>query len=114
MSPQAVYEGLKILSAQNIIHYIPAKKVPTIYYLCDREEMKHLRIPRMVYEERLKRLTERVRNVIHYGSSSEICRSRMLLNYFGEKDAGDCGHCDVCLAEKKKRQRSVNRFLADN
>ena len=114
MSPQEVYEGLKILSAQNIIHYIPAKKVPTIYYLCDREEMKHLRIPRAVYEERLKRLTERVENVIRYGSSSEICRSRMLLNYFGEKDAGDCGHCDVCLAEKKKRQQSMNRFLADN
>ncbi|MDR0541146.1 MAG: RecQ family ATP-dependent DNA helicase [Dysgonamonadaceae bacterium] len=114
MTPQAVYEGLKILSFQNIIHYIPARKVPTIYYLRDREEIKRLAIPKAVYEERRKRLKERVENVIRYGSSSEICRSRILLNYFGEKDAGDCGHCDVCLAEKKKRQRKMERFLADN
>jgi ATP-dependent DNA helicase RecQ len=114
MSPQDVYEGLKMLSSQGIIHYIPAKKVPTIYYLCDREELRYLHIPRAVYEERLERLTERVKNVIHYGASSDRCRSRILLNYFGEKDAGDCGHCDVCLAEKKKRARGVNRFLADS
>jgi len=114
MKPQEVYEGLKVLSAQNIVHYIPAKKVPTIYYLCNREEMKHIIIPREVYEERLKRLKERVENVIRYGSSSEICRSRMLLDYFGEKNAGDCGHCDVCLAEKKKQERNMDRFLTDN
>jgi ATP-dependent DNA helicase RecQ len=114
MAPQEVYEGLKTLSAQNIIHYIPARKVPTIYYLRDREEMKHLDIPRTVYDERRKRLSERVAGVIRYGSSPDNCRSRMLLSYFGEKDAGDCGHCDVCLAEKKKQQRQLSRFLADN
>ncbi|GHV57183.1 ATP-dependent DNA helicase RecQ [Bacteroidia bacterium] len=114
MTPQAVYEGLKTLSFQNVIHYIPAKKIPTIYYLRDREELKHLNLPKMVYEDRRKRLKERVENVIRYGSSSEVCRSRMLLNYFGEKEAGDCGHCDVCLAEKKKLRRKVERFRADN
>ncbi|MDR1526776.1 MAG: RecQ family ATP-dependent DNA helicase [Dysgonamonadaceae bacterium] len=114
MTAHEVYEGLKTLSIQNIIHYVPAKKIPVIYYLRDREEMKYLAIPKAVYEERRQRLNERIENVVRYGSSSEICRSRMLLNYFGEKDAVPCGHCDVCLAEKKKLQRKRERFLADN
>ncbi|MDR2682395.1 MAG: RecQ family ATP-dependent DNA helicase, partial [Dysgonamonadaceae bacterium] len=114
MTAHEVYEGLKTLSFQNIIHYVPAKKVPTIYYLRDRENIKYLDIPKTVYEERLQRLQERIENVIRYGSSPDICRSRMLLNYFGEKDAAPCGHCDVCLAEKKKERRKMERFLADN
>jgi ATP-dependent DNA helicase RecQ len=109
-----VYEDLKMLSTQRIIHYIPVRKVPSIYYLCNREERARLIIPRMVYEDRRKRLKERVEAVIRYSSSSDTCRSRMLLNYFGEADAGDCGHCDVCLSEKKKQRQKMERFLADN
>ncbi|MCL1938502.1 MAG: RecQ family ATP-dependent DNA helicase [Candidatus Azobacteroides sp.] len=100
--PSEVYEGLKSLSAQKIIHYVPAKKVPTIYYTQNREELKYLRIPRTVYEERLERLKERVNSVIYYGTSTTLCRSRILLKYFGEEDTEDCGHCDVCLSKKNR------------
>jgi ATP-dependent DNA helicase RecQ len=102
INPLAVYDGLKLLSAQKIIHYIPAKKVPTIYYVQNREELKHLRIPRSVYEERLDRLKERVENVLYYGTTTEVCRSKILLKYFGEENVDDCGHCDVCLSKKNK------------
>jgi ATP-dependent DNA helicase RecQ len=101
-TPHEVYEGLKLLSAQNIVHYVPAQKVPTVYYVQNREELKYLEIPLPVYEERKNRLKDRIENVIHYGASSEICRSKILLEYFGEKDTPDCGHCDVCLSKKNK------------
>jgi ATP-dependent DNA helicase RecQ len=106
MNSKDVYEGLKLLSVQKIIHYVPAKKVPVIYYTQNREELKHLWIPRPVYEERLDRVKERIENVIAYGTSAEICRSKLLLKYFGEENANDCGHCDICLAKKNNRLTS--------
>jgi ATP-dependent DNA helicase RecQ len=100
LTPHQVYENLKFLSANRIIHYIPAKKVPVIYYTQNREELKYLDIPHPVYEERKERKQKQIDAVIHYGSSDIECRSRMLLRYFGEKDVRPCGHCDVCLSQK--------------
>lgn len=94
-------ESLKLLSLQNIVHYVPTKKVPTIYYLQNREESKHLKIPACVYEERLNRLEEKIKKVIDYGTSTSNCHSKFLLSYFGEKKADNCGQCDICLSQKK-------------
>ena len=30
------------------------------------------------------------------------CRVRGMLRYFGEKDAGECGKCDVCRAARRR------------
>lgn len=100
MTPQQVYEALLFLSSIKIIHYIPAKKVPLIYYSQNREELKYLNIPGFVYDERKERLQKRIKQTLHYGTTETECRSKILLNYFGEKDVKDCGHCDVCLSKK--------------
>ncbi|MDR2058402.1 MAG: RecQ family ATP-dependent DNA helicase [Dysgonamonadaceae bacterium] len=112
-TPHQVYEGLKFLSANRIIHYVPAKKVPVIYYVQNREELKYLNIPRPVYEERKERQQKRIEAVIHYGNSDIECRSRTLLRYFGEKSAGNCGHCDVCLAKRHNETETstMNRII---
>jgi ATP-dependent DNA helicase RecQ len=100
MSDHAVYESLKLLSKQHVVHYIPAQKVPTIYYIKSREDINYLAIPSSVYEERQNKLIHRIKHVVEYGSSQTQCRSKMLLQYFGEKEAKNCGKCDVCLAQK--------------
>jgi ATP-dependent DNA helicase RecQ len=107
MDALQVYDALKMLSAQHIIHYIPAQKVPTIYYNLNREDIKYLSIPQSVYEQRRNKLVNRIKHVIEYGSSQTQCRSKMLLQYFGEKNAKDCGKCDVCI-EKKRREKGVS------
>ncbi len=101
ITSRQVYEILKALSRQNVIHYVPAKKTPTITYLQNREDLKYIAIPKTVYEERKNRLTERIDSVVEY-ASREICRSRYLLQYFGEKSNEDCGQCDICLLRKKE------------
>ncbi|MDL2241390.1 RecQ family ATP-dependent DNA helicase [Bacteroidales bacterium OttesenSCG-928-L03] len=95
-----VYEGLKFLSSQQIVHYIPAKKVPIIYYSRERQDIKYLDIPASVYEQRRDRLKQRTKQVLYYGTTQLECRSKILLKYFGEQHVRDCGQCDVCLSKK--------------
>ena len=99
LSQQEIYDVLIGLSKYRIVNYIPHKKTPLIIYTRTREEIKYLSIPRSAYEERKERFESRMNRVIDYIEEDRICRSRMLITYFGEKDTSDCGCCDVCLAK---------------
>lgn len=97
VTPHEVYESLIRLSKYRIINYIPRKKTPMIFYRQPREEQRYLVIPKSAYEERRERSEKRLLKVLEYTESDDTCRSRLLLAYFGEKGAKDCGSCDVCL-----------------
>lgn len=94
---QQVYERLVALSKCKIINYIPRKKVPQITFVRPREETHYVVLPRFAYEDRKKRGEERVLKVIEYIQNQNTCRTRLLLHYFGEKQAATCQICDVCL-----------------
>lgn len=97
-----VYDMLVTLSKQQILDYIPHKKTPLVTYRQARMEQKYIVISKEVYEVRKKRYVERVTAMNDYATRTDVCRSRMLLMYLGEKNVKDCGRCDVCLARKKK------------
>lgn len=97
ITQDALYHILVNLSKGGIIHYVPKKKTPFIIYTQRREDQSRLAIPRSAYEERKERFENRINKVLEYINEEHKCRSRMLLEYFGEKKARDCGHCDVCL-----------------
>ncbi len=98
---QSVYEWLIRLNKMRIVKYIPQKKTPIVYWAQSREDNRYVSLPRSAYLDRKLDYSERIHHVINYGSSSLVCRSKLLLRYFGEKNAGNCGQCDVCLAKKK-------------
>lgn len=99
ISQQELYDILIGLSKFRIVNYIPQKKTPLIIYRRTREENKYVVIPRSAYEERKERFEKRITCVLNYINEERLCRSRMLVTYFGEKDAEDCGCCDTCLAK---------------
>jgi ATP-dependent DNA helicase RecQ len=101
VSQHDVYNILTGLSKYHIVNFIPRKKTPLIIYKQSREEQKYLSIPRSVYEERKERFENRIGKVLEYINEEHICRNRMLLHYFGEKKAKDCGCCDICLTKNE-------------
>ena len=94
---QEIYLMLKSLSQRRILHFIPESKTPYITYTQNRELPERIVISKEVYEERKEEFTKRINAMIAYANDTTTCRSKMLLNYFGEKQDHDCGRCDVCL-----------------
>lgn len=104
---RAVYEKLKILAKRNVIDYIPHKKTPLIAYTRPRVDCKYLNIPRLVNEDRKDRFEKRIQAITYYVEQDIVCRSRVLLSYFGEKSSTDCRQCDICLAKNNSGLTNV-------
>lgn len=102
LDKRTVINYLKILHTQGVIHYFPAKNKPQLTYLQSRKDNRNLVLDRNYYQERKKITTAKIQSAIHYAENVERCRSVVLLAYFGEKNAADCGICDVCLNKKDK------------
>jgi len=117
LKPNDVYQTLKLLSEKHVIQFIPRKQVPYVRYLQRREDSEHVMLPPAVYEERLAQYQERIEAMLHYAKDDSKCRSRQLLEYFGEKNVRDCGMCDVChnasKADIQQVQQQILRLLAD-
>jgi ATP-dependent DNA helicase RecQ len=96
-----VYMTLRALTQKHILDFIPQKHIPFIRYTQRREESERLVISKSIYDDLKIRFAERIEKMLEYANSGNICRSRMLLRYFGETNTEDCGQCDVCLNEKR-------------
>ncbi len=105
LPPLQVHHALKLLELSGYIEYSEAvdeSSSPTasrITYTHPRMEKETLILPPSAYEERRERMKKRISKVVEYMDGEHICRSRLLLSYFGEKDAEDCGCCDICLSK---------------
>ncbi|WP_373786925.1 RecQ family zinc-binding domain-containing protein, partial [Bacteroides heparinolyticus] len=97
MTPDEVYLLLTRLSKMGVLHYIPKKKLPRLFFHICREDADCLHISPEAYSIRRKRMEERIAAVLQYIDRDEICRSRLLLSYFGEYATESCQQCDVCL-----------------
>ena len=106
------YDILKSLSQRHLISFIPRKQVPFIRYCQRREDAEHIVLPASIYEDRKEQYTIRIQAMLKYAKETDCCRSRMLLEYFGEKSAKDCGQCDVCLNYQGKTVTKAGQHSA--
>ncbi len=110
---EPIYEELKSLSQHRIIDYIPRSNQPTITYMTGRIEGRNLYLAPNVYADRKEDYRMRIEEMLKYASSKTQCRSRLLLEYFGEKDVEDCGQCDVCRVNRKKQAKSASQSIRE-
>lgn len=111
LSWDMVYRGLIALGKRRIISYIPYKKTPYIRFAQKRVETERIVISREIYENRKEKYEARIQAMIDYATRDDLCRSRMLLAYFGETSEENCLACDVCL---KKNSIGISQGLAEN
>ena len=102
LTRRQIYEQLVHLAKLRIVSYIPRKKTPYIIYTRERIEAQLIHISPEIYEERKARYETRINAMLEYVTNDTLCRSRMLLDYFGEKNEHNCGQCDTCIGLRKQ------------
>jgi ATP-dependent DNA helicase RecQ len=92
---------LKMLHQLKIIYYQPRKEQAQIIFLQNRVKREDLRLDIEFIKKRKANLEKKLKAVQFYVTEKNICRTRLLVKYFGEKTDKDCGICDVCTGRKK-------------
>ena len=100
MSRANLTSALQSMHNEGILTYHPQKDIPQLTLLKGRVELSTLTYDQKLFNFRKNRFAERIQKAIAY-AERPICRSRQLIEYFGEQDTKDCGVCDVCLGRTK-------------
>ncbi len=101
-----VIETLKYLNDREVLEYRPRTNHPSITLLTGRQKKENLMFPPEAYEDRIERSIGRFDKMIEY-LHLDSCRSQFVANYFGDLEAGNCGHCDWC---RKQNVPSYNIY----
>ncbi|MFN9710082.1 MAG: ATP-dependent DNA helicase RecQ [Bacteroidota bacterium] len=110
LSKEAVAEGLKALHHCQIIHYKPQKNTPQIRFTEIRPVSDEWLVQPQYLLQRKQRFEKRASAMMQYAESTNMCRSVILANYFGDTGSDACGICDNCIAKKKKEEVDFNSF----
>lgn len=100
ISEDALTGILLRLQKNDLISYQANEGDLEITFLVPREDDRTIHAFSRPLEQYQQQRISHVESVSAYIRNSQKCRSRQILEYFGEHPAADCGRCDVCLARK--------------
>lgn len=88
------------MALEHVIRYVPCDKATVLFLHHDRLRPKNVNLDPERYEMLRTSALERMQKMVDYVNEEEMCRSSFLLEYFGQKEAEDCGTCDICRGQK--------------
>jgi ATP-dependent DNA helicase RecQ len=95
----SVLEKLKKL---DIIDYSNKNNDSTIIFNEIREDERTINRVSKYLEIQNKQKIIQFESVLNYINDTKTCKSRLILNYFGESTTADCNICSYCISKKKK------------
>ncbi|HJS00335.1 MAG TPA: ATP-dependent DNA helicase RecQ [Flavobacterium sp.] len=102
---------LEKLTTRGIVDYHSKNNDTTLIFNEIREDDRTInRIAKYLeHQNQLKK--EQFQAVLEYIKKDNICKSKLILAYFGEQKATNCGICSYCLTQKE--QKSSNASLTN-
>lgn len=109
-SEKNVIDILQQLKNDGIVDFQFSNTDSIITFLQPREDDKTVnRIAKNVLQhQQLK--TQQIETVIDYVNDTTHCKSKLVLEYFGEKTLQNCGICTYCLSKKKNEKYDVKNI----
>lgn len=97
-----VLQLLQRLKEKSIIEYQSRNNDAVLVFNEIREDALTINRVAKYLENQNKLKVSQLQSVIGYVKDKNTCKSRLLLDYFGEKNTSDCGICSYCMAKDKK------------
>ncbi|OYU81980.1 MAG: recombinase RecQ [Flavobacterium sp. BFFFF1] len=104
----AILGLLKKLHERGLIDYRAKGNDTTIIFNEVREDEKTINRISKYLENQNAQKVRQLEAVIAYVTDKKTCKSRLILNYFGEKKTEDCGICSYCISKTKKSGSAVS------
>ena len=94
---------IKVLDALNnfdVLVYDKRKDHPQLVFLTPRHDAASLPLNKKGIKKKKNIDYQKMLSIIHYLKQKDLCRTRVVLEYFGETAYLSCGICDICLQNK--------------
>ena len=104
---------LDYLNNLNVITYDKMRDKPQLAFITPRYDASKLplNIERLKHRRTIQK--EKLVAMINYVENNNQCRTGTILEYFGEHNFADCGHCDYCLDKKRKISKSDHERIRE-
>lgn len=97
-----IYSLLEKLKILDIIDYHKKNNDATIIFNEIREDERTInRISKYLKNQNKQKIAQ-FESVLQYIDEKKVCKSKLILSYFGEKVEKDCGICSYCISNTKK------------
>jgi ATP-dependent DNA helicase RecQ len=94
---------LKKLKEKDIIEYHSKNNDATLIFNEVREDERTISRVSKYLENQNQLKKEQLKAVLDYINEKKVCKSKLILNYFGEKANTDCGICSYCIKKKQRK-----------
>ncbi|MCY1663196.1 RecQ family ATP-dependent DNA helicase [Chryseobacterium sp. SL1] len=99
-SVELIKERLKELQQKGYVEYIDGA-LSSIKFLKPRDERLNSSVYWKLFEHIQKNKIQKWEEMKFYIEDDKYCKMKLILNYFGEKNAKNCGQCSVCERNKQ-------------
>jgi ATP-dependent DNA helicase RecQ len=98
-----VHAVLQKLKEKDIIEYHSKNNDATLIFNEIREDERTINRVSKYLEKQNQLKKEQLKAVLFYVNEKKTCKSRLILDYFGEKTETDCGICSYCISKKTQK-----------
>ncbi|MNF30453.1 ATP-dependent DNA helicase RecQ [compost metagenome] len=95
-----VHAVLQKLKEKDIIEYHSKNNDATLIFNEIREDERTINRVSKYLEKQNQLKKEQLKAVLYYVNEKKTCKSKLILDYFGEKTDADCGICSYCISKK--------------
>nr|WP_109300566.1 RecQ family ATP-dependent DNA helicase [Aquimarina sp. AU474] len=105
ISEKEIIRVLNKLKEAELVEFSYKTSDAEIIFLIPREDDRTINRVKHLLIEQNDSKKEKVEAIIEYIDNDTMCKSRLLLAYFGEENTKDCGICSYCFSKGKKQEK---------